>query len=127
VLGYDIDSGGGRLVINEKEAVRVRGIFELYRSSRSLSAVVTELSRRRARNPGDQSVRSSIPDDPSPRRHSADCSPMPSMQLAKQKVYVDPAGAGDGPFQATSAYTPAQPEHLLSSRWRWRARDWPRY
>src|SRR6202521_5841642 len=38
VLGYDIDSGGGRLVINEKEAVRVRGIFELYRSSRSLSA-----------------------------------------------------------------------------------------
>src|ERR1700676_2904088 len=32
VLGYDVAPGGGRLVINEKEAVRVRGIFELYRS-----------------------------------------------------------------------------------------------
>src|SRR6202521_780711 len=42
VLGYDVAPGGGRLVINEKEAVRVREIFELYRSSRSLSAVVTE-------------------------------------------------------------------------------------
>jgi len=47
VLGYDVAPGGGRLVINEKEAVRVREIFELYRSSRSLSAVVAELSRRR--------------------------------------------------------------------------------
>jgi site-specific DNA recombinase len=58
VLGYDIDSGGGRLVINEKEAVRVRGIFELYRSSRSLSAVVTELSRRRWRAKSWRSKRS---------------------------------------------------------------------
>jgi site-specific DNA recombinase len=49
VLGYDVAPGGGRLVINEREAVRVREIFELYRSSRSLSAVVTELSRRRWR------------------------------------------------------------------------------
>jgi site-specific DNA recombinase len=49
VLGYDVAPGGGRLVINEKEAVRVREIFELYRSSRSLSAVVTELGRRRWR------------------------------------------------------------------------------
>src|SRR6202140_1129997 len=47
VLGYDVAPGGGRLIINEKEAVRVREIFELYRSSRSLSAVVAELSRRR--------------------------------------------------------------------------------
>src|SRR6202162_1285830 len=58
VLGYDIDSGGGRLVINEKEAVRVRGIFGLYRSSRSLSAVVTELSRRRWRAKSWRSKRS---------------------------------------------------------------------
>jgi site-specific DNA recombinase len=49
VLGYDVAPGGGRLVINEKEAVRVREIFELYRNSRSLAAVVTELSRRRWR------------------------------------------------------------------------------
>src|SRR5258706_10968734 len=49
VLGYDVAPGGGRLVINEKEAVRVWEIFELYRSSRSLSAVITELSRRRWR------------------------------------------------------------------------------
>jgi site-specific DNA recombinase len=47
VLGYDVDPGGGRLVVNGKEAVRVREIFELYRNSNSLSAVVTELSRRR--------------------------------------------------------------------------------
>jgi site-specific DNA recombinase len=47
VLGYDVDSGGGRLVVNKKEAVRVREIFELYRSQRSLVAVVMELSRRR--------------------------------------------------------------------------------
>src|SRR5205814_9098792 len=47
VLGYDVAPGGGRLVINEKEAVRVREIFELYRSSRSLAAVATELGRRR--------------------------------------------------------------------------------
>src|ERR1700674_2820219 len=49
VLGYDVAPGGGRLVINEKEAVRVRKIFELYRSHRSLSTVVAELSRRRWR------------------------------------------------------------------------------
>ena len=30
-----------------------------------------------------------------------------SFKLAKQKVYVDPVGAGDGPFQATSAYARA--------------------
>jgi site-specific DNA recombinase len=47
VLGYDVAPGGGRLVVNGKEAVRVREIFELYRNSNSLSAVVTELSRRR--------------------------------------------------------------------------------
>src|SRR6202140_2017031 len=41
MLGYDVAAGGGKLVVNEKEAVRVREIFELYQTSRSLSAVVT--------------------------------------------------------------------------------------
>ena len=30
VLGYDVDRGGGRLVVNPDEAKRVRGMFELY-------------------------------------------------------------------------------------------------
>jgi len=46
VLGYDIDPKGGRLVVNPKEASRVRKIFELYREHGSLDAVVEELSRR---------------------------------------------------------------------------------
>jgi len=47
VLGYDVDPRGGRLVVNEKEAQRVRQIFELYRSHGSLSSVVAELAHRR--------------------------------------------------------------------------------
>src|SRR6202163_427671 len=47
MLGYDVDSGGGRLVVNEKEAQRVREIFECYKPHRSLPAVITELDRRR--------------------------------------------------------------------------------
>jgi site-specific DNA recombinase len=47
VLGYDVDPRGGRLVVNEKEAQRVRQIFELYRIHASLSAVVAELAQRR--------------------------------------------------------------------------------
>ena len=46
VLGYDIDPGGGRLIINPKEATRVRKIFELYRKHGPLDAVVEELNRR---------------------------------------------------------------------------------
>src|SRR5258708_16875711 len=46
VLGYDIDPAGGRLLVNEKEARRVREIFALYRSQRSLTAGVTELNRK---------------------------------------------------------------------------------
>jgi site-specific DNA recombinase len=45
-LGYDVDPGGGRLLINEKEARRVREIFTLYRSHHSLTAVVSELNRK---------------------------------------------------------------------------------
>ena len=32
VLGYDVDAGGGRLVVNEEEAERVRAIFALFES-----------------------------------------------------------------------------------------------
>jgi len=47
VLGYDVDPAGGRLVINDKEARRVREIFALFIQHHSLSAVVAELARRR--------------------------------------------------------------------------------
>ena len=30
MLGYDVDPGGGRLVVNEEEAERVRAIFALF-------------------------------------------------------------------------------------------------
>jgi site-specific DNA recombinase len=45
VLGYDVDARGGRLVVNEKEAQKVRKIFEMYRRHRSLDSVVRELTR----------------------------------------------------------------------------------
>jgi site-specific DNA recombinase len=46
VLGYDVDPAGGRLIVNEKEARRVREIFALFVQHHSLSAVVAELARR---------------------------------------------------------------------------------
>jgi hypothetical protein len=46
VLGYDVAPAGGSLVVNTTEARRVREIFELYRTHRSLAAVVAELSER---------------------------------------------------------------------------------
>jgi len=48
VLGYDVAPAGGRLIVNEKEATRVREIFALVVQHRySLSAVVAELALRR--------------------------------------------------------------------------------
>jgi site-specific DNA recombinase len=47
VLGYDIDPGGGRLLINEKEAQRIREIFGLYAKHHSLATVTAELRKRR--------------------------------------------------------------------------------
>jgi site-specific DNA recombinase len=47
VLGYDVDLAGGRLVVNENEARRIREIFALYVQHKSLSPVVAELRRRR--------------------------------------------------------------------------------
>jgi DNA invertase Pin-like site-specific DNA recombinase len=46
LLGYDVAPAGGSLVVNTREAGRVREIFELYRSHRSLAVVVAELSQR---------------------------------------------------------------------------------
>ena len=46
LLGYDVAPAGGSLVVNTNEARRVREIFELYRTHRSLAAVVAELSQR---------------------------------------------------------------------------------
>jgi site-specific DNA recombinase len=46
ILGYDIDPGGGRLVVNEDEAARVRVIFKLYLEHESLMATIKELDTR---------------------------------------------------------------------------------
>ena len=48
VLGYDVlrSPAGPRLVVNEEEALRVRGIFDLYLEHEALLPVVTELARR---------------------------------------------------------------------------------
>ena len=50
MLGYDVDPAGGGLRVNEKEARRVREMFELYRAERSVSAVLAELGDRNWRN-----------------------------------------------------------------------------
>jgi site-specific DNA recombinase len=47
VLGYDVDPRGGRLLVNEIEATRVREIFGLYETCRSVAVVLKELERRR--------------------------------------------------------------------------------
>src|SRR5580704_6548897 len=49
VLGYDVDPAGGRLIVNEKEARRVREIFALFLQHHSISAVVTELALGRSK------------------------------------------------------------------------------
>jgi len=46
VLGYDLGPRGGRLHLNEAEAERVRGIFDIYIRERSLIATAAELGRR---------------------------------------------------------------------------------
>jgi site-specific DNA recombinase len=50
ILGYDVDRGGFRLVVNEHEAEQVRQIFGLYLERESLLPVVRELDRRGWRN-----------------------------------------------------------------------------
>jgi site-specific DNA recombinase len=46
VLGYDVDKEVLRLVVNRKEAARVRTIFDLYLKHQGLLPVVRELERR---------------------------------------------------------------------------------
>jgi site-specific DNA recombinase len=45
-LGYDIVPGGGRLVINEAEAARVRAIFALFETHGSVLLTLQEIERR---------------------------------------------------------------------------------
>jgi site-specific DNA recombinase len=45
VLGYDVAPLGGRLVVNDNEARRVREIFALYRKHHSLTVLVGEATR----------------------------------------------------------------------------------
>ncbi len=46
VLGYDVDQGGGKLIVNQEEADRVRAIYQLYLQHRALIPVVQELEHR---------------------------------------------------------------------------------
>ena len=46
LLGYDLDPRGGRLLVNDDEAQRVRAIFALYLEHQALLPVVQELERR---------------------------------------------------------------------------------
>jgi site-specific DNA recombinase len=46
LLGYNVDPQGSKLVVNEREADRVRAIFDLYAEHQSLLAVVAELDER---------------------------------------------------------------------------------
>ena len=46
VLGYDVAPGGGKLVINEEEALQVRAIFGLYLEHGALSPVLSEIQKR---------------------------------------------------------------------------------
>jgi site-specific DNA recombinase len=46
VLGYDVDPGGGRLIVNEEEAARVRAIFALFEEHGSALTTLAEIERR---------------------------------------------------------------------------------
>jgi DNA invertase Pin-like site-specific DNA recombinase len=46
VLGYDVASGGGKLVVNEEEARQVRAIFDLYLEQQALLPVLCDLQDR---------------------------------------------------------------------------------
>jgi site-specific DNA recombinase len=46
VLGYDVDPGGGRLIVNEEEAERVRAIFALFEEHCSALKTLAEIEQR---------------------------------------------------------------------------------
>ncbi len=45
VLGYDVDPAGGRLIVNQQEAERVREIFALFERHRSAILTLAEIQR----------------------------------------------------------------------------------
>lgn len=46
VLGFDVDPEGGRLIVNEQEAARVRAIFDLYLEQGTLTTTIKEMDAR---------------------------------------------------------------------------------
>jgi site-specific DNA recombinase len=46
VLGYDVAPGGGRLIVNQQEAERVRAIFALFEQHRCTILTPAEIERR---------------------------------------------------------------------------------
>ena len=46
VLGYDVDPAGGRLIVNEEEAERVRAIFALFEQHRTANPTLAEIEGR---------------------------------------------------------------------------------
>jgi site-specific DNA recombinase len=46
VLGYDVDPAGGRLIVNQEEAERVRAIFALFEKHRSVARTLAEIEQR---------------------------------------------------------------------------------
>ena len=46
MLGYDVDAGGGRLVVNDPEAERVRHIFHLAADVKTLAAALEQVNAR---------------------------------------------------------------------------------
>jgi site-specific DNA recombinase len=46
VLGYDVDAAGGRLIVNEPEAERVRAVFALFEKLGSALPTLAEIGRR---------------------------------------------------------------------------------
>jgi site-specific DNA recombinase len=50
ILGYDLDPGGGRLVVNPEEAERVREMFRLYLAGASVLDIVRRCDRQGWRN-----------------------------------------------------------------------------
>src|SRR5713101_6035055 len=46
VLGYDVATGGGKLAVNEEEALQVRAIFALYLKQQALLPVLHHLQNR---------------------------------------------------------------------------------
>jgi site-specific DNA recombinase len=46
VLGYDVDPAGGRLLVNQQEAERVRAIFAMFEQHRSAIPTLAEIDRR---------------------------------------------------------------------------------